>query len=111
MRGKAMAWSAPNSASGYLIPRSELRGAGINPGQFFGRTGFAGGHEQAMVAMVGRQFDAGVAWARGQGDGSQGFSRGALRAAVDKALLKMSDLRRTGRWWCDRTCRLGSSRT
>lgn len=93
MRGKAMGWADPNSASGYLIPRAEMRAQGINPDQFFGRTGFAGGHEQLMVAVLGRQFDAGVAWASGQGEQSEGFSRGALRAAVDKGLLKMSDLR------------------
>ncbi len=93
MRGKAMGWADPNSASGYLIPRSEMRAAGINPDQFFSRTGFAGGHEQLMVAVLGRQFDAGVAWASGQGEMSEGFSRGALRAAVDKGLLRMADIR------------------
>jgi phosphonate transport system substrate-binding protein len=95
MRGKAMAWSDPNSASGYLIPRAELRAAGINPeaGQFFSRTGFAGGHDQALVAVLQRQYDAGVAWSSGQGDESKGYSRGVLTAAVEKGLLDMKDLR------------------
>lgn len=95
MRGKSMAWSDPNSASGYLIPRAELRAAGINPepGAFFSRTGFAGGHDQALVAVLGKQYDAGVCWSSGQGEESRGFSRGVLTAAVEKNLLNMRDIR------------------
>jgi phosphonate transport system substrate-binding protein len=93
MRGKAMAWSDPNSASGYLIPRAELRAAGITPETFFGRTGFAGGHDQALVAVLQKQYDAGVCWSSGQGDESKGFSRGVLTAAVEKGLLNMKDIR------------------
>ncbi|MGK7861802.1 phosphate/phosphite/phosphonate ABC transporter substrate-binding protein [Falsiroseomonas sp. E2-1-a4] len=93
MRGRTMAWADPNSASGYLIPRAELRAAGINPEQFFSRAGFAGGHEQAIVAVMGRQFDAGVTWASGIGEASEGFSRGMLRATAEKGLLNLRDLR------------------
>jgi phosphonate transport system substrate-binding protein len=93
MRGKSMAWADPNSASGYLIPRAELRAAGINPEQFFSRTGFAGGHEQAIVAVLGRQYDAGVTWASGIGEESEGFTRGMLRATRDKGMLDMKDIR------------------
>jgi phosphonate transport system substrate-binding protein len=93
MRGKAMAWSDPNSASGYLIPRAELRAAGITPETFFGRTGFAGGHDQALVAVLQKQYDAGVCWSSGQGDESKGYSRGVLTAAVEKGLLNMKDVR------------------
>ena len=93
MRGRTMAWADPNSASGFLIPRAALRQAGINPETYFGRTGFAGGHEQAIVAVLGRQFDAGVTWASGIGEESQGFTRGMLRATAEKGLLNMRDLR------------------
>ena len=93
MRGRAMAWSDPNSASGFLIPRAALRQQGVNPDTFFGRTGFAGGHEQAIVAVLGRQFDAGVTWASGVGEESEGFSRGMLRATAEKGLLNMRDIR------------------
>ena len=93
MRGRSIAWADPNSASGYLIPRAALRAAGINPETFFGRSGFAGGHEQAIVAVMGRQFDAGVTWASGIGDESQGFTRGMLRATAEKGLLNLRDLR------------------
>jgi phosphonate transport system substrate-binding protein len=93
MRGRSMAWADPNSASGFLIPRAALRAAGINPETFFGRTGFAGGHEQAIVAVLGRQFDGGVTWASGVGDPAEGFSRGMLRATAEKGLLNMRDIR------------------
>ncbi len=93
MRGRSMAWADPNSASGYLIPRAALRAAGINPESYFGRSGFAGGHEQAIVAVLGRQYDAGVTWASGIGEEAQGFTRGMLRATAEKGLLNMRDLR------------------
>jgi phosphonate transport system substrate-binding protein len=93
MRGRSLAWADPNSTSGFLVPRSELREAGINIDAFFGRTGFAGGHEQAVVAVLNRQFDGGVTWASGVGEESQGFTRGNLRAMVDKEMLRMSDIR------------------
>ena len=93
MRGKAMAWSDPNSASGYLIPRFALRRQGVNPEQYFSRTGFAGGHEQAIIAVVQKQYDAAVTWASGQGDVNAGYTRGTLRAMVEKGLLDMHQMR------------------
>jgi phosphonate transport system substrate-binding protein len=93
MRGRSIAWSDPNSASGYLIPRFALRRQGINPEQFFGRTGFAGGHEQAIVAVIQRQYDAAVTWASGQGEEGQGFTRGVLRAMTEKGMLDMRQMR------------------
>ncbi len=95
MRGKSLAWADPNSTSGYLIPRFALRrqGIGVEPGQYFGRTGFAGGHEQGVVAVVQRQYDAAVTWASGIGDVNQGYSRGNLRSMVDKGMLRMDEMR------------------
>lgn len=93
MRGRSMAWADPNSASGFLIPRAALRQQGVNPESYFGRTGFAGGHEQAIVAVLGRQFDAGVTWASSVGEESEGFARGMLRATAEKGLLNMRDIR------------------
>ena len=95
LKGKSLAWADPNSASGYLIPRSEFRAAGIDPepGKFFGRTGFAGGHEQGVIAVLNKQYDAGVTWTSGVGDPAEGYTRGNLRMMAEKKLLKMSDLR------------------
>jgi phosphonate transport system substrate-binding protein len=93
MRGRSLAWADPNSTSGFLVPRSELREAGVDIERFFGRTGFAGGHEQGVVAVLGRQYDGGVTWASGIGEESEGFTRGNLRAMVEKEMLRMSDIR------------------
>jgi phosphonate transport system substrate-binding protein len=95
MKGHSLAWADPNSTSGYLIPRSELKKAGIDPepGKFFSRTGFGGGHEQAVVAVLQKQYDGAVTWASGIGDKSQGYTRGNLREMVAKGMLKMDDIR------------------
>ncbi len=95
MKGKSLAWADPNSTSGYLIPRFEIKQGGIDiePGKYFSRTGFGGGHEQAVVAVLQKQYDASVTWASGLGEESQGFTRGNLRAMTDKGLLKPGDLR------------------
>ena len=94
MKGHSLAWADPNSASGYLIPSASLKAAGIDlaDGAYFSRTGFAGGHEQGIVAVLNKQYDASVTWTSGQGDIAQGFSRGALRGMVDRGMLKMSDV-------------------
>ena len=95
MKGRSLAWADPNSTSGYFAPRASLRAQGIptEDGKYFSHTGFAGGHEQAVVAVLQRQYDAACTWASGQGDPAQGYSRGNLRAMVDKGLLRMNDLR------------------
>lgn len=93
MRGRSLAYADPNSTSGYLVPRFELARQGINDQEFFSRTGFGGGHEQATIAVLNGQFDAGVTWSSGQGDPATGFTRGNLRRMVDNGLLNMADLR------------------
>lgn len=95
MKGRTLAWADPNSTSGYLIPNSEFKQAGIDtaPGKYFSRTGFGGGHEQAVVALLQKQYDGAVTWASGIGDPNEGYSRGNLREMVKKGLLKASDIR------------------
>ena len=94
MKGHSLAWADPNSTSGYLTPSATLRSKGIDTtdGVYFSRTGFAGGHEQAVVAMLNKQYDACVTWTSGQGKPEEGYSRGNVRAMVDKGMLKMSDI-------------------
>lgn len=93
MRGKSLAFADPNSTSGYLVPKAELEMQEINIDEYFSRTGFGGGHEQAVVAVLNGQYDAGVTWTSGQGEESEGFSRGNLRTMVNNGLLDMNDLR------------------
>ena len=94
MKGHSLAFADPNSASGYLIPNATLKAKGIDmaDGKYFSRTGFAGGHEQGVVAVLNRQYDGCVTWTSGQGDIAQGYTRGNLRSMVDKGMLKMSDV-------------------
>lgn len=93
MQGRSLAFADPNSTSGYLVPRAELARAGIDTETFFGRTGFGGGHEQAVIAVLQGQYDAGVTWASGQGDVSEGYTRGNFRRMIENGLLDMSELR------------------
>jgi phosphonate transport system substrate-binding protein len=94
MKGRSLAWADPNSTSGYLIPSATLKTKGINlaDGAYFSKTGFSGGHEQGVVAVLNKQYDAAVTWTSGQGDESDGYTRGNLRTMVDRKLLKMSDI-------------------
>jgi len=93
MQGKSLAYADPNSTSGYLVPQFELRQAGINDSEYFSETGFGGGHEQAVIAVLNGQYDAGVTWASGQGEVSEGYTRGNLRSMINNGLLDMADLR------------------
>ena len=93
MKGKVFGFGDPNSTSGYLVPSYELKTQGYDPKTFFEKTGFGGGHEQAVVAVLNKQYDAGVTWTSGVGEKSEGFSRGNLRKMVDKGALNMDDIR------------------
>jgi len=93
MRGRSLAFADPNSTSGYLVPSFQLTQMGIDIPTYFSSTGFGGGHEQATVAVLQGQFDAGVTWASGQGDPAEGYTRGNLRRMIENGLLNMADLR------------------
>ena len=93
MEGRSLAFADPNSTSGYLVPRAELTRGGIDLETYFSQTGFGGGHEQAVVAVLQGQYDAGVTWVSGVGDPAEGYTRGNLRSMIDNGLLDMSDLR------------------
>jgi len=94
MKGHSLAWADPNSTSGYLIPSATLKAKGIklDDGAYFSKTGFSGGHEQGVVAVLKKQYDAAVTWTSGQGEKSEGYTRGNIRSMVDKKMLKMSDI-------------------
>ncbi|MEM7722669.1 MAG: phosphonate ABC transporter substrate-binding protein [Pseudomonadota bacterium] len=92
MEGRSLAFADPNSTSGYLVPSYELAQE-IGPLEgYFGETGFGGGHEQAVVAVLQGQYDAGVTWTSGVGDINQGYSRGNLRSMVDRGMLDMDEI-------------------
>jgi phosphonate transport system substrate-binding protein len=87
LKGKTLAWADPNSTSGYLIPLVSLRGAGIEPENYFGRTLFSGGHEQSVLGVINGQFDSAFTWS------SKGHNAGQIRAMVDRGVLKMDQFR------------------
>ncbi|MCU4653412.1 phosphonate ABC transporter substrate-binding protein [Roseibacterium sp. SDUM158016] len=92
MEGRSLAFADPNSTSGYLVPLAELTEMGIDPDAYFSETGFGGGHEQAVIAVLQGQYDAGVTWTSGVGNIDEGYSRGNLRSMVDKDMLDMSEI-------------------
>ena len=93
MQGRSLAFADPNSTSGYLVPLAELTRMGVDIESYFSETGFGGGHEQAVVAVLNGQYDAGVTWVSGVGDPAEGYTRGNLRSMIDNGLLNMADLR------------------
>lgn len=95
LKGRSVAYPDPNSTSGYLFPRAFLRKRGIDPDRFFGRSGFAGGHNQTVVAVLHRQYDAGITWTSGVGDPKEGYSRGTFRimALAKPPELDVKDIR------------------
>ena len=94
MKGHSLAFADPNSTSGYLIPSATLKTKGVNltDGAYFSKTGFSGGHEQGVVAVLNKQYDAAVTWTSSQGEMSEGYTRGNLRSMVDRKMLKMTDI-------------------
>lgn len=92
MKGRSLGYVDFNSTSGYLVPRARLREAGVDPDTYFGKTSFAGGHTQAVMALANGQFDAAILQASG-GDPVNGFSRGALHTMARRKLVDLKDFR------------------
>jgi phosphonate transport system substrate-binding protein len=62
LRGKHIAFTSPTSASGYVFPigffiEKGLLPKGAQPEEFFGKTQFAGGYDQALRAVLRGQAD------------------------------------------------------
>lgn len=93
MKGKKLGFADPDSASGYLIPVVALpNDIGMPVEEYFSETGFGGGHENLVLAVLDEQFDAGVTWASGVGEFSEGYTSGNIRSMVDKGMLDMEDV-------------------
>lgn len=60
MRGRTLGFVDPNSTSGFQVPGWFLRRQGMDPATFFSRTGFAGSHEQGVMAVINGTYDAAV---------------------------------------------------
>jgi phosphonate transport system substrate-binding protein len=93
MKGKKLGFADPDSASGYLVPVVALpKDIGMPVKEFFGETGFGGGHENLVLEVVKGTFDAGTTWGSGVGEFKDGYTSGNLKKMVDKGILKMDDL-------------------
>jgi phosphonate transport system substrate-binding protein len=62
LKGRSLAFADPNSTSGYVAPSFFLREQGVDLARHFGKTGFAGNHENAVIAVVNGTYDAAVTW-------------------------------------------------
>lgn len=92
-RGKTIGFADPDSTSGYLVPQVELpKAIGGTIDEYFASSGFGGGHENLVLAVVDGKFDVGTTWASGVGDFDEGYTSGNLRKMVDKGVVDMSDL-------------------
>jgi phosphonate transport system substrate-binding protein len=93
MKGKKLGFADPDSTSGYLIPVVALpNDIGMPVEEYFSETGFGGGHENNVLAVLDGQFDAGVTWGSGVGDFMEGYTSGNIRSMVDKGMLDMEDV-------------------
>src|SRR5690606_17485431 len=59
---------------------------------YFGETGFGGGHENLVLEVLKGTFDAGTTWGSGVGDFDDGYTSGNLNKMVEKGILDMDDL-------------------
>jgi phosphonate transport system substrate-binding protein len=93
MKGKKLGYADPDSTSGYLVPVVSLpNDIGMPVEEFFGETGFGGGHENLVLAVLDGKFDAGTTWGSGVGEFSEGYTSGNIRSMVDKGMLDMEDV-------------------
>lgn len=93
LKGKKLGFADPDSTSGYLVPLVTLPEAiGAPVKEYFGETGFGGGHENLVLEVVKGTFDAGTTFGSGVGDFKDGYTSGNLRKMVDKGIVDMNDL-------------------
>ncbi|MEM9144919.1 MAG: phosphonate ABC transporter substrate-binding protein [Pseudomonadota bacterium] len=92
MKGKSLGFADPNSTSGYLIPSIELVDKLGSLNAYFSETGFQGGHENGVLAVLNGDVDAAVTWVSGVGAWEEGYTSGNLRKMVDKGILNMDDI-------------------
>jgi phosphonate transport system substrate-binding protein len=92
-KGKKLGFADPDSTSGFLVPNVALPvDLGSPIADFYGETGFGGGHENLVLGVLDGTWDVGTTFGSGQGEFSEGYTSGNLRIMVDKGLLDMDDL-------------------
>lgn len=84
LKGKTLALVDPNSASGNQAPRFFLNRDGFDVDSFFGRSIYAGSHENAVLALVQGTVDAAANWWNAEDDSN-------LTRMLRKGMLKNAD--------------------
>jgi len=93
LKGKKLGFADPDSTSGYLVPNVALpKDIGMPIKQYFSETGFGGGHENLVLAVLDKKFDAGTTFGSGVGKWEEGYSGGNLHQMVAKGNLDMDDI-------------------
>ncbi|HVK92900.1 MAG TPA: phosphonate ABC transporter substrate-binding protein [Mycoplana sp.] len=93
LKGKKLGFADPDSTSGYLVPLVTLpESIGAPVKEFFGETGFGGGHENLVLEVLKGTFDAGTTFGSGVGEFKDGYTSGNLHKMVEKGILDMNDL-------------------
>ncbi|MBX3530351.1 MAG: phosphonate ABC transporter substrate-binding protein [Rhizobiaceae bacterium] len=94
LKGKKLGFADPDSTSGYLIPSVTLPAdlGGVPVKDYFGSTGFGGGHENLVLEVLKGTFDAGTTFGSGVGEWKDGYTSGNLTKMVEKGILDMDDL-------------------
>jgi len=62
LEGRSFAYSDPGSTSGYLVPNFAFREMGIDPEEYFSETGFSGGNNNSIFAVVNGTYEAAASW-------------------------------------------------
>jgi phosphonate transport system substrate-binding protein len=89
LRGKSWAWVDQNSSSGYLFPQVSFRKMGLDPATHFGKVVFSGGHEQGVIGVLDKTYDAAVTWT----NDIEKHTRGGLQMLLSRGVLKKEDIR------------------
>lgn len=66
LEGHSLVFADPNSTSGYLVPSYYLRQEFGDIEEFFSETGFSGGHNNSVLAVVNGTYDAAAVHRRGE---------------------------------------------
>ena len=93
LKGKKLGFADPDSTSGYLVPLVTLPETIGGPvKEFFGETGFGGGHESLGREAMKGTFEAGTTLGSGVGEWKDGYTSGNLHKMVEKGILDMNEL-------------------
>ena len=85
LKGKTLAFADPNSTSGYAVPLFNLRKQGINPDEYFEATPFSGSHENGIMGVYNKTYDAAVTWYTNE-------NRSNIKRMADKGMIAQNDI-------------------